>query len=78
MKKGMTKGNGVGGERNQGETGGKWAKEKEKEDRKCSGKQKRQVQMESVAEDKKKVWMEEDEEMGIQQIETMSDKEKGD
>lgn len=34
--------------------------------------------MESVAEDKKKVWMEEDEEMGIQQIETMSDKEKGD
>lgn len=27
---------------------------------------------------KKKVWMEEDEEMGIQQTETMSDKEKGD
>lgn len=25
-----------------------------------------------------KVWMEEDEEKGIQQIETMSDKEKGD
>lgn len=34
--------------------------------------------MESVADDRKKVWMEKDEEKGIQQIETMSDKEKGD